>query len=299
MPRTELVSQMAKQMATKDGFIAALDQSGGSTPKALKLYGVDETQYSGEAEMYAMVHAMRARIIKSPAFIGDKVIGAILFERTMDGQIDGMSTTDYLWQKRHVVPFLKVDKGLADEAHGVQMMKPNPDLSALLKRAVDKNVFGTKMRSVINAANAAGIEAVVKQQFEVGNQIIAHDLMPIIEPEVTITIADKSEAEAMLLATLTKYLDAQAKPVMLKLSLPNQANLYHPLVKHPKVMRVVALSGGYPRDTANDMLSKNTGMIASFSRALAEGLFASQPDAEFDRILSATIDGICAASKAG
>jgi fructose-bisphosphate aldolase, class I len=299
MSRAELVSQMAKQMATKDGFIAALDQSGGSTPKALKLYGVDESQYSGEAEMYAMVHAMRARIIKSPAFTGDKVIGAILFERTMDGQIDGMATTDYLWQKRHVVPFLKVDKGLADEANGVQLMKPNPELSALLKHAVTKNVFGTKMRSVINSANAAGIEAVVAQQFEVGNEIIAHDLMPIIEPEVTITIADKSEAEAMLFAILTKYLDKQEKPVMLKLSLPNQANLYQPLVKHPKVMRVVALSGGYPRDVANTMLSQNTGMIASFSRALAEGLFASQPDVEFNRILGETIDRICAASKAG
>ena len=299
MSRAELVSQMAKQMATKDGFIAALDQSGGSTPKALKLYGIDESQYSGEAEMYAMVHAMRTRIIKSPAFTGNKVIGAILFERTMDGEIDGMSTTDYLWQKRHVVPFLKVDKGLADEAHGVQMMKPNPELSKLLKRALAKNVFGTKMRSVINSANAAGIEAVVAQQFEVGNEIIAHDLIPIIEPEVTITIADKSEAEAMLLATLTKYLDKQDKPVMLKLSLPNQANLYHPLVKHPKVMRVVALSGGYPRNVANSMLSKNTGMIASFSRALAEGLSASQPDAEFNRVLGQTIDGIVAASKAG
>jgi fructose-bisphosphate aldolase, class I len=299
MSRAELVSQMAKQMAEKDGFIAALDQSGGSTPKALKLYGVDESEYSGEAEMYAMVHAMRARIIKSPAFTGDKVIGAILFERTMDGEIDGMSTTDYLWQKRHVVPFLKVDKGLTDEVNGVQMMKPNPGLSTLLKHAVTKNVFGTKMRSVINKASATGIEAVVAQQFEVGNEIIAHDLMPIIEPEVTITIADKSEAEAMLLATLTRHLDKQKTPVMLKLSLPNKANLYHPLIKHPKVMRVVALSGGYPRDVANDMLSKNTGMIASFSRALAEGLYASQPDAEFNRVLGQTIDAICKASKAG
>ncbi len=299
MSRAALVGQMAIQMAEKDGFIAALDQSGGSTPKALKLYGVDESQYSGETEMYAMVHAMRSRIIKSPAFTGDKVIGAILFERTMDGEIDGMSTTDYLWQKRHVVPFLKVDQGLADEAHGVQMMKAMPDLSALLKRAVAKNVFGTKMRSVINAANVSGIEAVVAQQFEVGNEIISHDIMPILEPEVTITIADKSQAEAMLLAALTKHLDKQDKPVMLKLSLPNQANLYYPLVKHPKVMRVVALSGGYPRDIANMMLSQNTGMIASFSRALAEGLFASQPDDEFDRILGETIDGIVAASKAG
>ncbi len=299
MSRAALVGQMAIQMAEKDGFIAALDQSGGSTPKALKLYGVDESQYSGETEMYAMVHAMRARIIKSPAFTGDKVIGAILFERTMDGEIDGMSTTDYLWQKRHVVPFLKVDQGLAAEAHGVQMMKAMPDLTALLKRAVAKNIFGTKMRSVINAANVSGIEAVVAQQFEVGNEIISHDIMPILEPEVTITIADKSQAEAMLLAALTKHLDKQDKPVMLKLSLPNQANLYYPLVKHPKVMRVVALSGGYPRDIANMMLSQNTGMIASFSRALAEGLFASQPDDEFDRILGETIDGIVAASKAG
>jgi fructose-bisphosphate aldolase, class I len=299
MSRAQLVSQMAKQMMENDGFIAALDQSGGSTPKALKLYGIEEHQYSGDAEMYALVHAMRARIIKSPAFSGDKVIGAILFERTMDGQIDGMATTDYLWQKRHVVPFLKVDQGLAAETNGVQMMKPMPDLSALLARAVSKNVFGTKMRSVINAANTAGIEAVVAQQFDIGNQIIAHDLMPIIEPEVTITIADKTEAEAMLLATLMKHLDAQAKPVMLKLSLPNTADLYRPLIKHHNVMRVVALSGGYPRDVANQMLSQNHGMIASFSRALAEGLYANQPDAEFNRILAATIDSICAASKAG
>ncbi len=299
MSRAELIRQMATQMSSKDGFIAALDQSGGSTPKALKLYGIDESRYSGDAEMYALVHAMRARIIKSPAFTGEKVIGAILFERTMDGDIDGMATTDYLWQKRGVVPFLKVDQGLVAEADGVQLMKPMPDLDALLDRAIVKNVFGTKMRSVIHAANPNGIEAVVAQQFEVGNQIIAHGLMPIIEPEVTITIADKSAAEALLLATLLRHLDKQQERVMLKLSLPDVANLYHLLVKHPKVMRVVALSGGYARDDANHRLSQNTGMIASFSRALAEGLFAGQADAEFDRILAATIDGICAASKAG
>lgn len=299
MSRTDLVSQMATQMSSKDGFIAALDQSGGSTPKALKLYGIDESHYSGDAEMYALVHAMRARIIKSPAFTGEKVIGAILFERTIEAKIDSIPTTDYLWQKRGVVPFLKVDQGLVAEAEGVQLMKPMPGLDALLNRAIAKNVFGTKMRSVIHAANPNGIEAVVAQQFEVGKQIIAHGLMPIIEPEVTITIADKSAAEALLLATLLRHLDRQQEPVMLKLSLPDVANLYHPLVKHPKVMRVVALSGGYARDDANHRLSQNTGMIASFSRALAEGLFAGQADAEFDRILAATIDGICAASKAG
>ena len=299
MSRATMNNQMAKQMATNDGFIAALDQSGGSTPKALKLYVVEENSYNGETEMYAAVHAMRTRMIKAPDFNGAKIIGAILFERTMDSAIDGMATADFLWQQRQVVPFLKVDQGLAAEADGVQMMKPMPALDALLVRAVAKNIFGTKMRSVINAANAAGIEAVVAQQFEIGRQIIAHDLMPIIEPEVTITIADKSEAEALLLATLTKHLDAQEKPVMLKLSLPNHANLYRPLTKHKNVMRVVALSGGYPRDVANTMLSQNDGMIASFSRALAEGLSFGQSDAEFNQTIGATIDSIFAVSKAG
>jgi fructose-bisphosphate aldolase, class I len=230
MSRDTMIAEMAAQMTSKDGFIAALDQSGGSTPKALKLYGVPETAYSGETEMYAMVHAMRARIIKSPSFSGDKVIGAILFERTMDGEIDGLPTADYLWGKRRVVPFLKVDQGLASEADGVQMMKPMPDLDALLSRAVAKNVFGTKMRSVINAANAKGIADVVAQQFDVGMQIIGHGLMPIIEPEVTITIADKSKAEAMLLSALKAKLDAlpAGRRVMLKLSLPDTANLYKP-----------------------------------------------------------------------
>jgi fructose-bisphosphate aldolase, class I len=300
MSRDAMISAMAAQMTSKDGFIAALDQSGGSTPKALKLYGVPENAYSGEAEMYAMVHAMRARIIKSPAFSGDKVIGAILFERTMDGEIDGIPTTDYLWQKRRVVPFLKVDQGLAAEADGVQMMKPMPELDALLKRAVAKNVFGTKMRSVINAANAAGIEAVVAQQFEVGRRIIAHGLMPIIEPEVTISIADKAAAEDLLLPALRRHLDAMPAgvKVMLKLSLPTKANLYRPLITHPNVMRVVALSGGYPRDEANRLLGLNAGMIASFSRALAEGLSAGQADTEFDHVLGETIDAIFDASRA-
>jgi fructose-bisphosphate aldolase class I len=292
--------QMALQMTTKDGFIAALDQSGGSTPKALKLYGIPETAYADETEMYALMHAMRARIIKSPAFSGDKVIGAILFERTMDGEIDGIPTADYLWTKRRVVPFLKVDQGLLPEADGVQLMKPMPALDALLSRAVAKNVFGTKMRSVINAANAAGIDAVVAQQFAVGEQILAHGLMPIIEPEVTITIADKAQAEALLLASILAHLDAmpEGRKVMLKLSLPTVPNTYAPLVSHPRVMRVVALSGGYPREEANRLLGLNDGIIASFSRALTEGLSASQPDAEFDAVLAETIDGIFQASRA-
>jgi fructose-bisphosphate aldolase, class I len=295
-----MIADMAAQMTARDGFIAALDQSGGSTPKALKQYGVPETAWSNEAEMYALVHAMRARIIKSPAFTGDKVIGAILFERTMDGEIDGEPTAGYLWKRRGVVPFLKVDQGLAAEDDGVQLMKPMPGLDTLLSRAVAKNVFGTKMRSVINAANAAGINAVITQQFAVGNQIIDHGLMPIIEPEVTITIADKAEAEELLLKTLLKHLDGlpASRKVMLKLSLPTVANLYRPLITHPKVMRVVALSGGYSRDEANRLLSLNAGMIASFSRATAEGLSAQQSDADFDRTLGATIQSIFEASRA-
>jgi len=291
---------MAKQAAHKDGFIAALDQSGGSTPKALRLYGIPETAYSGDEAMYRLVHEMRARIIKSPAFTGEKVMGAILFERTMDGDIDGVPTAEYLWTKRGVVPFLKVDKGLADEVDGVQLMKPMPDLDALLKRAVAKGIFGTKMRSVINAANPKGIAAVVAQQFEVGKQILSHGLMPIIEPEVTISIADKAQAEEILLAEITKQLDALPadRQVMLKLSLPTVPNLYKPLVDHPRVMRVVALSGGYSRDDANRMLAKNDGMIASFSRALTEGLSAQQDDAAFDAMLAKAINDIFEASKA-
>jgi fructose-bisphosphate aldolase class I len=292
---------MAKQAATKDGFIAALDQSGGSTPKALRLYGIPESAYSGDEAMYRLVHEMRARIIKSPAFTGDKVMGAILFERTMDGEIDGTPTAEYLWKQRGVVPFLKVDKGLANEADGVQLMKPMPELDALLTRAVAKGIFGTKMRSVINAANPKGIAAVVAQQFEVGKQILGHGLIPIIEPEVTISIPDKAQAEEILLAEITKQLNALPadKQVMLKLTLPTKANLYKPLVDHPRVMRVVALSGGYSRDEANRMLAQNAGIIASFSRALTEGLSAQQSDAEFDAMLARAIDDIFQASKAG
>ena len=292
---------MAAQVANKDGFIAALDQSGGSTPKALKLYGVDESAWSNEEGMFDLIHQMRARIIKSPAFTGDKVMGAILFEQTMDRDIDGVPTAQYLWEKRGVVPFLKVDKGLADAADGVKLMKPMPDLDALLERAVAKGVFGTKMRSVIDAANAKGIAAVVDQQFEIGRQILGHGLVPIIEPEVTISIADKAEAEDILLAEIARHLDGvpAGKQIMLKLTLPTKPNLYKPLIDDPRVMRVVALSGGYSRDDANAMLAKNTGMIASFSRALTEGLSAGQSDAEFDAMLGSAIDGIFEASRAG
>lgn len=294
------IAAMAEQAANKDGFIAALDQSGGSTPKALKLYGVEESAYSNESEMYDLIHQMRSRIIKSPAFTGDKVMGAILFEQTMDRDIDGIPTAEYLWDKRGVVPFLKVDKGLADEANGVKLMKAMPELDALLDRAAAKGVFGTKMRSVVDAANAEGIAAVVAQQFEVGKQIIAKGLMPIIEPEVTISIADKAEAEEILLAEITKQLDALPadQQVMLKLTLPTKANLYKPLVDHPRVMRVVALSGGYSRDDANAKLKENDGIIASFSRALTEGLSAQQSDGEFDAALGTAIDSIFEASRA-
>jgi fructose-bisphosphate aldolase class I len=299
--RLENSAAMTAQAANKDGFIAALDQSGGSTPKALKLYGVDEGAWSNEAEMFDLIHQMRARIIKSPAFTGDKVMGAILFEQTMDRDIDGTPTAKYLWEKRGVVPFLKVDKGLADETDGVKLMKPMPDLDALLERAVANGVFGTKMRSVIDAANPKGIAAVVVQQFEVGKQILGHGLVPIIEPEVTISIADKAEAEDILLAEIQKHLDSvpAGKQVMLKLTLPTKANLYKPLIDDPRVMRVVALSGGYSRDDANAKLKQNAGMIASFSRALTEGLSAQQSDAEFDAALGSAIDSIFEASRAG
>ena len=289
---------MAAEAAHKDGFIAALDQSGGSTPKALKLYGIDESAWSSDAEMFDLVHQMRTRIIKAPAFTGDKIMGAILFEQTMDRDIDGIPTAQYLWEKRHVVPFLKIDKGLADEKDGVKLMKPMPDLDALLKRAVAKGIFGTKERSVIDAANRQGIAAVVDQQFDVGRQVLSHGLVPIIEPEVTISIADKAEAEDILLTEIKKHLDGvpAGKQVMLKLTLPTKANLYKPLVDDPRVMRVVALSGGYSRDEANEKLSHNVGMIASFSRALTEGLAAQQSDAEFDAALASAIDSIFQAS---
>jgi fructose-bisphosphate aldolase class I len=291
---------MAAQAAHKDGFIAALDQSGGSTPKALKLYGVDESAWSNDAEMFDLVHQMRARIIKSPAFTGDKVMGAILFEQTMDRDIDGTPTAQYLWEKRHVVPFLKIDQGLAEAQDGVKLMKPMPTLDALLKRAVAKGIFGTKERSVIDAANPKGIAAVVDQQFEIGKQVLSHGLVPIIEPEVTISIADKAEAEDILLAEIRKHLDQvpAGKQVMLKLTLPTKPNLYKPLVDDPRVMRVVALSGGYSRDDANAKLKQNDGIIASFSRALTEGLSASQSDSEFNAALGSAIDSIFEASRA-
>jgi fructose-bisphosphate aldolase class I len=287
---------MRAQMAEGQGFIAALDQSGGSTPKALRLYGVEEDAYSSEDEMYDLIHAMRSRIAMAPAFTGEKVIGAILFEKTMDREIGGKPSAKYLWEDRGVVPFLKIDKGLEAEENGVQMMKPIPGLSDLLDRAVAHGIFGTKERSVISAANEAGIEAIVAQQFDLGQEVLAKGLVPILEPEVTITIADKAEAEDMLLAAILKHLETQDQPVMLKLSLPTKANLYAPLIAHPKVLRVVALSGGYAREEANAKLSENTGMIASFSRALTEGLSAQQSDADFNATIAATIDGIHAAS---
>ena len=293
--------RQAEQMRNGQGFIAALDQSGGSTPKALRLYGVEESDYSSDAEMFDLVHTMRTRIAQAPAFTGDKVLGAILFEMTMDRQMDGKPAATFLWQERGVVPFLKVDKGLADEENGVQVMKPMPDLDALLDRAVKAGIFGTKMRSVINAANPEGIKAVVAQQFEVAKQILGHGLIPIVEPEVTISISDKAEAEEMLLAEITAQLDALDgdAQVMLKLTLPETDNLYQPLVNHSRVMRVVALSGGYSRDEANGRLSRNTGMIASFSRALTEGLSAQQSDDAFNTTIAASINSICAASVAG
>ncbi len=296
----EMNKDMAAQAAHKDGFIAALDQSGGSTPKALKLYGVDESAWSNDAEMFDLVHQMRARIIKSPAFTGDKVMGAILFEQTMDRDIDGTPTAQYLWEKRHVVPFLKIDQGLAEAQDGVKLMKPMPTLDALLKRAVAKGIFGTKERSVIDAANPKGIAAVVDQQFEIGKQVLAHGLVPIIEPEVTISIPDKAEAEDILLAEIRKHLDQvpAGKQVMLKLTLPTKPNLYKPLVDDPRVMRVVALSGGYSRDDANAKLKQNDGIIASFSRALTEGLSAGQSDSGFNTALGSAIDSIFEASRA-
>ncbi len=286
----------AERMRTGKGFVAALDQSGGSTPKALKLYGIGEDRYSSEDEMFDLIHEMRARIVKAPAFTGDKVIGAILFEMTMDRDFDGTPAPAYLWEEKGVVPFLKCDKGLEDEADGVQIMKDMGDLDGLLKRAKDKGVFGTKMRSVINAANAEGIRRNVAQQAEVGKRILGHGLVPILEPEVNIKIADKAEAETMLRDALMAELDRMDEEVMLKLSLPSEADFYKPLIDHPKVMRVVALSGGYLRDEANTLLAQNHGMIASFSRALSEGLSDQQSDDEFNATLAETIDSIYRAS---
>lgn len=294
-------TRQTEQMTSGKGFVAALDQSGGSTPKALRLYGVDESAYGSDSEMFDLIHEMRSRIITSPVFSGEQVIGAILFEQTMDREIDGIPTAQYLWEQRSVVPFLKIDKGLLDEEDGVRLMKPMPGLDDVLDRAVAKGIFGTKMRSVIDAASASGIAANVAQQFEIAGQVLAKGLMPIIEPEITISISDKSEAEAILLAELTKQLDALPadQQVMLKLTLPETANTYASLVDHPRVMRVVALSGGYSRDEANARLSENRGMIASFSRALTEGLSAGQDDAAFNETLGSTITSVYNASVAG
>lgn len=289
---------MLQKMRDGKGFIAALDQSGGSTPKALRLYGVEETAYSGDAEMYDLIHRMRSRIITSPAFTGDRILGAILFEMTMDRQIDGVGTAEYLWTRKQVVPFLKVDKGLADELDGAQVMKPMPDLDALLARATEHGVFGTKMRSVIKLANPAGVDAVVGQQFEIGRQILAADLVPIIEPEVDIHSPEKQAAEDLLKAALTAELDAlpEGQQVMLKLTLPSTADFYLDLVNHPRILRVVALSGGYSRAEADALLRANHGVVASFSRALTEGLSAQQTEPEFDAMLDATIQSIYDAS---
>lgn len=291
--------QQLKKMQSQAGFIAALDQSGGSTPKALKLYGIAETAYSGEAAMMDLVHQMRTRIVTSPSFGGNRILGAILFEATMGREIGGKPTATYLWETKQVVPFLKVDKGLADEKDGVQMMKPMPDLDKLLDRAVKAGIFGTKMRSVIKLPNAAGIAAVVEQQFEIGKKIIAKGLVPIIEPEVDIKSPNKAECEKILkqqiLAQLGKLKPEQK--VMLKLTLPTTPDFYTDLIKHPQVLRVVALSGGYSRKEANEMLAKNHGMVASFSRALTEGLTAQQSDAEFNKALDESIQSIFEASK--
>lgn len=290
-----------EKMKNGNGFIAALDQSGGSTPKALKAYGVNESEYNGDDEMFAKVHEMRTRIITADAFNGDKIIGAILFEKTMDNNINGTPTATYLWEELGVVPFLKVDKGLADEENGVQLMKDMPDLDTLLARAVSAGIFGTKMRSVINAANAEGIANVVTQQFEIGKQIIGHGLVPIIEPEVSIGNADKKECEAIMKEEILKQLNTldDNQHVMLKLTLPEEADFYSDLINHKNVVRVVALSGGYDLEEACRRLSENTGMIASFSRALSNDLRASQNDEEFNATLQTAIDKIYQASIAG
>ena len=291
-------ADQAEKMTSGPGFVAALDQSGGSTPKALKLYGIDENAYKNDDQMFDLIHQMRCRIMQSPAFNGNKVIGAILFENTMDREVAGKSAADFLWDERRIVPFLKVDKGLADENNGVQLMKPMPDLESLLERASAAGIFGTKMRSVINRADNKGIEENVSQQFEMGQTILGYGLVPIIEPEVNIKIEDKAEAEEILLENLMKHLDALQgeQKVMLKLTLPEKANLYYPAIDHANVMRVVALSGGYTREESNLRLGSNLGMTASFSRALTEGLSAQQSDDMFNNILSQTINDIYEAS---
>ncbi len=288
--------QLAK-ISGGSGFVAALDQSGGSTPKALRIYGVTEDSYSNEDEMFDAIHTMRSRIITSPAFTGDRIVGAILFEQTMDRQIDGRDTGDYLWAVKNVVPFLKVDKGLADEADGAQVMKPIAGLDDLLSRAVEKGMFGTKMRSVIKLANPAGVNAVVDQQFEIGQQILSAGLVPIIEPEIDIHSPEKAEAEGMMRDAILRQAEQLGdQQVMLKLTLPEEANFYSSLIQHPNILKVVALSGGYARDDANQRLAQNHSMIASFSRALTEGLSAQQTDEEFNSTLDQSIQSIYDAS---
>ncbi len=290
--------QQLQKIRTGNGFIAALDQSGGSTPKALATYGVGEDAYSNDDEMFTVMHEMRSRIITSKAFTGDRIIGAILFENTMDRAIEGRGSADYLWSVKNVVPFLKVDKGLEDESNGVQVMKPIPNLDDLLGRAVDKGIFGTKMRSVVKLADKAGVDAIVEQQFEIGRRIVARGLVPILEPEVDIKSPDKAQAEAMLRDGIFENLDklGSDEQVMFKLTLPEEDNFYLKLTEHPNVVRVVALSGGYSREEANRRLARNKGVVASFSRGLTEGLSASQSDEEFDAALDASIQSIYDAS---
>ncbi len=292
------INQQLDKIRNQPGFIAALDQSGGSTPKALANYGVGADAYSNDDEMFEVVHNMRSRIVTSPAFSGSRIMGAILFENTMDREVEGQGTADYLWNVKAVVPFLKVDKGLADESNGVQIMKPMPELDALLQKARQKNIFGTKMRSVIKTANADGVNAVVSQQFEIGRQIIDAGLVPIIEPEVDINSPQKAASEELLKPSLLEHLDqlGEGQLVMLKLTLPEEDNFYASCVQHPNVLKVVALSGGYSRQEANQRLGKQNGMVASFSRALSEGLSAQQSDEEFNSVLDASIESIFQAS---
>ena len=291
--------QQLDKIRTRDGFIAALDQSGGSTPKALRLYGIDDGAYSGDDEMFSIVHGMRTRIVTSPSFGGDRILGAILFENTMDREIEGKPSARYLWEEKNVVPFLKVDKGLAAEADGVQMMKPMPELDPLLARAKENGVFGTKMRSAIKLANPAGVQAVVDQQFEIGRRIMEAGLVPIIEPEIDIHSPEKEQAEVLLKDALLAHLDALGpdRKVMLKLTLPERENFYAECVKHPNVLRVAALSGGYTREEANARMTRHNGVIASFSRALSEGLTAQQTDDEFNTMLDTSVASILEASK--
>lgn len=288
--------EQLQQMRQAPGFIGALDQSGGSTPKALKAYGIEKDAYNSEEEMFDLIHQMRSRMITSPAFATGKIIGVILFERTMRGKIEGIQTADFLWEKRHIVPFLKVDKGLQEEENGVQLMKPFPELGKLCKDAVSFHIFGTKMRSVIKQANEQGIRAIVEQQFEWGREILSHGLVPILEPEVDIHCPEKAKAEEILKKEILAQLDKQKEPVMLKITIPTVENYYKEIIEHPMMLRVVALSGGYSRKEANELLSRNHGIIASFSRALAEGLSAQQTDAEFNAMLEESIDGVYQAS---